>query len=155
MKHQREIHIALVALNHLLADVEQQWLLIGSASLMLLGFDVVPHDIDILTDAATAQLIAQKLKPFAVAVELKDSHKFRSVFSRYTIAGVSVELMGDLEVRTEQGWLKLNTLITQPETVFVDDNPILVPSIAEQMAIYQLFDREKDRLIKEMLLKRN
>ncbi|RKR81198.1 hypothetical protein BDD43_1343 [Mucilaginibacter gracilis] len=93
----------LTGLHHLLYPINRPWFVIGTTSLMLTGYPVEPNDIDILTDKQTAEAIDAILNSFKVPVELKDEGKFRSAFSRYLMSGVSVELMGNLQVATAGG----------------------------------------------------
>lgn len=111
-----------------------------------------PNDIDILCDANTATLIDAVLAaykvPFAGAVK---RDKFRSVFSRYQIEGCMVELMGSLEVNTPGGWVDVLGVLQQIEKVMLGNKTFRVPGKQNQLTIYHLFGRDKDKAIIEML----
>jgi len=127
-------------------------MLIGSTSLFLQGYPVKPNDIDILCPTAEAQQIEHLLKAYRLQPDANISRdKFRSLFSNYIIDGIRVEVMGDLEIKTPSGWVKILEEIGQAEFVWVDGIPFKVPSPVNQLTIYNLFDREKDKAIMKML----
>lgn len=143
---------ALGKLHHLLLPIKQPWFIIGTSNLLLAGFNVEPNDIDILTDKSTASLIHKFLKPFEVPVQLKkDDEKFRSAFSRYNIEGVSIELMGDLQVNTNAGWVDVLPLVNSPHQINLNENFFTIPSNADQIKIYTLFGRQKDETVLKLL----
>ncbi|WP_448701786.1 nucleotidyltransferase domain-containing protein [Mucilaginibacter sp. AW1-3] len=145
------INNILVQLAQKLATIKGNWMLIGTASLYLAGYPVVPNDIDILTDAATAKEIEQLLAAYNVASQVKPSQKFRSVFSQYIFYGFSIEVMGDLEVNSADGWVLLSDQVVNPQTVVFQANVFTVPSKQDQIAIYTLFNRAKDEPVLQML----
>lgn len=118
---------------------------------MLSGYDVEPNDIDILTDKETASLINSLLKPYEKPVQLKDDGKFRSAFSRYVIGDVSIELMGNLQVNTVNGWVDVLPLITDPQKIVLNGSNFTIPSKTEQASIYTLFGRQKDEAALKLL----
>ncbi len=127
-------------------------MLIGSTSLFLQEYPVKPNDIDILCPAAEAQQIEHLLNAYRLQPDVNISRdKFRSVFSNYIIDDVKAEVMGDLEVNTPTGWVKILAEIGQPESVFIDEYEFNVPSRADQLVIYNFFDRKKDDPILQML----
>lgn len=138
-------------LHHLISPANKPWYVIGTTGLMLSGFEIEPHDIDILTDAQTADKIKVLLQAFEMPIQLKDEGKFRSAFSRYVINGASVEVMGDLQVKTSGNWIDILPIITHP--VYVEVNGLLfaVPSKKEQIKIYTLFGRSKDNAALSLL----
>lgn len=82
-----------------------EWAVSGSLALALYGLPVVPKDIDLQTDRAGADKIAQVLDPYQVyppglhlGVRL-----MRSYLGQYKIEGVVVEVMGDLEYQSVNG----------------------------------------------------
>ncbi|WP_259071715.1 nucleotidyltransferase domain-containing protein [Mucilaginibacter sp. X4EP1] len=142
----------LIKVHQLITPITNNWILIGSSSLFLQGYPVKPNDIDILCPAAEAQQIEHLLKAYRFQPDANISRdKFRSVFSKYVIDGVKVEVMGDLEVNTPSGWIKIWEQIKTPEYVVVDEHAFKVPSRADQLTIYNFFCREKDKAILQML----
>jgi hypothetical protein len=141
-------------LHDTLSPVSTNWMLIGTASLYLQGFLVDPHDIDILCDTATAIKFEALLSDHRIETRITSGKdKFKSRFSQYVINGIPVEVMGDLLVNTQTGWINLWEMITQPQTVQSGKYSILVPAIADQQKIYTLFGREKDQSILRLLNK--
>lgn len=71
------------------------WALTGSAGHRLQGVDVPVHDIDVQTDVDGAAAVAEALAGYVVeAPRPRTSPLIRSVFGRFAVAGVEVELMG-------------------------------------------------------------
>ncbi len=94
------------ALGALLARVppEVVWAVTGSTSFALQGLAVPVNDIDIQTDAAGVYHIAtcfpaQLLRP----VTFSAAERIRSHFGALQLAGVTVELMGDVQKRLPDG----------------------------------------------------
>ena len=143
---------ALNIIHKLLNPVTQRWTLIGTTSLYLQGIAVEPHDIDILCSASDALVISKLLS----AYEIPNAHnisrdKLRSVFSNYKINDIDVELMGDLEVKTNNGWVNLLHHINSTEEIIFENRVYKVPSKTDQETIYHLFGREKDQRVLELI----
>ncbi len=128
-------------------------MIIGTSSLYLSDYPVKPNDIDILTDAATAKEIEQLLVAYKVDSLVKPNEKFRSVFSQYKLNSFIIEMMGNLEVNTADGWILLRDQIINNQTVLLNGNAFTIPSKADQIAIYTLFNRDKDLPVLKMLCK--
>ena len=95
---------ALYHVGALLTEAKVAWALTGSASLAIRGLDVVPHDLDIQTDAAGAYIIQRLLAPYMVwPVRYRISSTIRSHFGRAVVAGVFVEIMGAIEKQRQDG----------------------------------------------------
>lgn len=142
----------LKTLHRLIEPITKQWMIIGTSSLYLQGFQVIPDDVDILCTASDAGLIEEALSIYKIALnEDISSNKFRSAFSRYNINGIDVELMGELEVNTLEGWIKLNDVLGQRDEVLFDGKYFRVPNKVDQIKIYNLFGREKDQLALHLL----
>lgn len=141
----------LLKLHAYIAPTVDNWLIIGSSSLYLQGYPVTPNDIDILCSGTDALKLCDVLADFRVSSGEISRNKFRSVFSCYRINGVKVEVMGDLEVNTNHGWIMLSDTIKNIEMIFLDNKNFYVPSKKDQQGIYTLFGREKDGAIIKML----
>jgi len=141
----KEIDQALTFLHDKLSSVKGDWMIIGTSSLYLSGYPVEPNDVDILTDAGIAQEIERLLNGYKVDSQVTSSEKFRSVFSQYNLNGFSIEVMGDLEVNTAAGWVLLRDQIVNTQSIFFNGNAFTVPSKTDQIAIYTLFNRNKDQ----------
>ena len=139
-------------LPDLLQPVNGKWVLIGTTSLYLQGFSVAPCDIDILCDEETALQIQLLLKPYLLPFDsIVTRDKFNSLFSRYRINGIKVEVMGDLQVNTGNNWVNLLDRIEKFESKKLGVYSVKIPSKADQIKIYELFGREKDKKILAML----
>jgi hypothetical protein len=142
----------LQTIHQLLSPVKHEWIIIGTASLYLQGYTVEPNDIDILCSTEAAVAIENALSPYKIEFTSPVSrNKFRSVYSRYIIEETLVELMGDLQINTQDGWITLPERIQKTEEVILEGAIFKVPSKADQHMIYTLFGREKDDQILHML----
>jgi hypothetical protein len=89
------------------AEGNVRWAIDGSAALALQGVDVVPHDLDILTDKVGAYRIGRQLEKFAVkSVSYGKTSRYSSHFGIFSIAGVKIEVMGNLKVFRNGKWTK-------------------------------------------------
>jgi hypothetical protein len=83
---------------------EVVWALTGSAGLRLQGIDLSVADLDVQTDRSGAKKI---VRAFADCVQdrlrYRRSPGVRSYFARLEIAGVQVEVMGELRKRLPDG----------------------------------------------------
>jgi hypothetical protein len=139
-------------LHSLLSPVSANWMVIGSASLYLHGLPVRPQDIDILCDTQTAIVFEGLLSAYRIETKINSGQgKFTSRFSQYIINGTPVEIMGDLLVNTETGWINLRAIISAPKPIRFNEQIFLAPDTADQLKIYTLFGREKDQAILAML----
>jgi hypothetical protein len=84
------------------------WVVTGSFSFALQGVPVTPRDIDLQTDLAAALAIEQLLAKYVVRkVKFSTDDKIRSHFGELSIHGVKIEIMGDVQKRSEDGsWEK-------------------------------------------------
>lgn len=142
---------AFSIIYNLLHPVSCNWFIIGTSSLYLMGYPVKPSDIDILAPANEADLLSAVLKNYSTEHSISADSKFKSVFSKYLINTVPIELMCGLEVNTKQGWVLLQDQIKQPEVIKVNRQTFRVPGKVEQINIYNLFDRPKDNAVLAML----
>lgn len=147
-----DLQQALTTVHDLVNPVTTDWLLIGTTSLYLQGYTVEPHDIDILCALAVAEKIANALATYHLPFkEEVKRDKFRSAFSCYLVNGVTVEVMGDLEVNAGTEWIPLLDVISQTDEIIINQRSFRVPSKADQLRIYQLFGRAKDDQVIRML----
>jgi hypothetical protein len=125
---------ALVILAEQLESSKISWAVTGSTSLALQGVDLVPNDIDILTDEAGAYAISRLFSGHVlISVSFKRSPKYESHFGRLEIDGVSVEIMGDLRVFRHGRWSPVLTPRTRKiENVEVENHRLPVISLASQ-----------------------
>jgi hypothetical protein len=116
------------------------WCLIGSTAALLAGAEVGVTDVDVLVSRGDAErLITQWASMREEAHEPADAERFRSLFARFRFPGMPVEIMGGLElngVPVSTGRLTL---------VGVDGLAVPVPSVADQIRIFESLGRNKDR----------
>lgn len=108
-----------------------KWAIDGSTSLRLQGVDLVPNDIDILTDEAGAYEIENSLKVYVVkGVKHSFNDKYDSHFGALQIDGVKVEIMGDLRVYRNGEWTEMqNTKTVEVEKVRISGMELPVVSL--------------------------
>jgi len=98
---------ALKTIHEKLKSANVNWVLGGSTNLALQGVNINPRDIDILTDKKGAFIIEALLKDFRIRkVEFTKSEKIASYLGKFMVEGVEVEVMGDVQIRTERAWAK-------------------------------------------------
>ena len=107
------------------------WAVDGSAALCLQGTDVVPADVDILTDRRGAYVIAERLKDHMVRpVTFSKTERYESHFGVLTLQNVRFELMGDLRVFRNGAWTKtMNPASAKLSTVKVRETTVPVLSM--------------------------
>ncbi|MCG6114634.1 MAG: hypothetical protein MEQ84_05485 [Mesorhizobium sp.] len=121
----------------------EDWWIIGSAALVLAGVEgVEPADVDLFGSAETLSLFLDNWQEQPAAP--KPGTRFRSdPYLRVDRPEcLPIETMGDLEVLSQRGWQKV--LPTTRLAVEIDDLPVFIPALDEQLAILRLFGREKD-----------
>ncbi len=114
------------------------WWLIGSAAAYLSGIDLKPQDVDLFGGRSTIMTLLDALGETPGGG--KGDGLFRSdPFHRVEVDnGLDIEVMADLTVRGEP--LILHTRVAI-ETAF---GPVFVPSLQEQVRVFELFGRPKD-----------
>jgi hypothetical protein len=80
------------------------WAITGSMSFALQGVPVQPHDVDLQTNQAGAYGIERLFAERMVRqVAFSEAPRIRSHFGALQIDGVTVEIMGDVQKRLEDG----------------------------------------------------
>jgi hypothetical protein len=98
-------HLAALRILHaMLAGTDIVWVLTGSAGLAIKGIPLTPHDIDIQTNRAGVNEFARIFADNLVqAPTFWESEHTQSWVAKFEIAGVVVEVMGDMRHRDEDG----------------------------------------------------
>ena len=129
-----------------------KWAVDGSTSLALQGVDVIPHDIDILTDGEGAYKIQEVLSDYTVRpISHTSTDRYDSHFGTFNIYGIKLEVMGDLKVFRDEKW----SGVMNPSTVNIvkiDVGGVEVPvvSIEHQRSSGYLEEKyEKGEISKE------
>ncbi|MBD8882103.1 hypothetical protein IHE49_16595 [Rhodanobacter sp. 7MK24] len=143
-----------VALTELVPDLHvhcaEPWCLIGSAAARLVGADVSVADIDVLVARADADMLATLWTDRRDATHAPaDDGRFRSQFARFDFPGMPVEVMGGLELNQGEGWQP----VSPGRLILVGLNGLAVPvpSVADQIRLFESFGREKDVLRAKLL----
>ena len=89
-----------------LEDNKVNWVITGSLGMALQGMTVDVHDIDIQTDKDGAYEIERRFSEYIVKpVSYIISERIRSHLGELEIDGIKVEIMGDIQKRSEdQVW---------------------------------------------------
>lgn len=144
---------ALLVIAEKLEGKEINWALVGSTSLALQGVDVEAHDIDILTTKTGAREIAKLFKEYETEpLRYLESEHIKSYRGIFTIAGVSVDVVGDMQHKTSDGnWMAGNRL-TKLISIKVRDFVIPAFDLKKEYHAYLSMGRvEKAKKIKEAL----
>ena len=133
-------------------NIEGSWWIIGSTAALLSGFtDFDPDDVDLFgsTETMSAFVRSFGVEPASGALHFQ----FRSMpYQRISLPDTTpIEIMGNLEVVTAGRWHHLSVTTRVEVTGF--GTPLWIPSVREQIAIFELFGRPKD-LAKAKILKR-
>lgn len=140
------IHRIITTVRLISKDLEQlknDYCIIGSAALCLNGMNVGVNDLDILTSAEGARSLAERWMHIRDRDYIpQEPERFRSVFGRYQFTGLPVEVMGDLEVNTSDGWER----IVAEKIMVLSTNgvTIRIPDLSDQKRILRLLGRPKD-----------
>jgi hypothetical protein len=99
---------ALRVIHACLADLEHPWGITGSLGMRLQGMPLAVRDIDLQSDQPGAYAIQERLAAspecaVTLTVAYLESANIRSHFGRLEIAGVKVEVMGDIANRLPAG----------------------------------------------------
>jgi len=137
-----------VALTELVPELHvhcaEPWCLIGSAGALMLGADVSVADVDVLVSRADADALMARW-----ADRRDDNHasadgdRFRSHFARFRFPGLPVEVMGGLELHAGDGWQPVSP--GRLVLVGLQGLAVPVPSLDDQIRIFESFGRGKDR----------
>jgi hypothetical protein len=130
------------------------WALTGSAAHALHGLDVPVRDIDVITDAPGALEIERRLREHVVrAVSFSATDSIRSHFGALSLAGVEVELMGDVQTRARNGaWRAPIEVVSQRHFVAVGEHRVPLMPLAHEIEFYeQLGRRERAEQLRALL----
>jgi ribonuclease-3 len=90
-----DLRRALLVVLDRLSERDIAWALTGSAALVLNGVQVKAHDLDLTTDEAGVQAIADVLAEFVVTpVGWWETDEMASQFARLQVEGVQVDVIG-------------------------------------------------------------
>jgi hypothetical protein len=85
-------------------DSSVKWVITAGVNLALQGLPVEVHDIDLQTDEAGAYEIERRFAGFVTReVRFSAEERIRSHFGTLMVDGIEVEIMGDVQIRREDG----------------------------------------------------
>lgn len=140
-----------------LQTTEINWVLTGSLSFALQGVPVLPHDIDLQTDASGAYAIERIFAEDMVnTVTFSSTETIRSHFGSFKIGAITVEIMGDIQKRHPDGtWEASVNLEQHKHYVEIDGLSIPVLSLEYEYQAYLKLGRyERAQLLWSSILAR-
>lgn len=132
------------------ASLQDDWWVIGSAAIALLGIDIEVLDVDLVVSRRDAEtLLAGWAAP---AARPGDQDRFRATFGEHRGTPIPVQVMGGLEVSMADGWAPVHPV----SRVAVDlaGGSIYIPDPDDQLALLLMFRRPQDLVRAEQLLLR-
>jgi ADP-ribose pyrophosphatase YjhB (NUDIX family) len=141
-----EISRALETISTKLAHEQVRWALVGSTNLALHGINVIPGDIDIISDRESAYRIGSLLRHSEVTpVTNAQSEDMRSYLGKYLIEGVEVEVMGDVWRKVGQEWTNISEwVLSAPARVRVGEVDLPCCPLEKELIAYEISAREGD-----------
>lgn len=119
---------------------EDDWWIIGSAAAALSGADVsIVRDVDLLLSEKDARRLLDHWNGQPVKGAAPDAQFRSAVFARYEGTPLAIEAFGGFEMNIRGCWRPVAPLTR------VAHGEFFTPSVAEQIAILETMDRDKDR----------
>ena len=140
----------LAALAPILADLEDDWWLFGSAAMILQGAGPIEAgDLDLLISPRDAARLFPRLGlPLRPGTK---SDRFHSeIFGRWTVPPLEVDILANFRVRSDGTWHEVRPKTREPKQLL--GSLFYVPSVEELIEYCRLFDRPKDHA-RALLLK--
>jgi hypothetical protein len=149
-EQRRVLRIIYERLQHL----DAPWAITGSLGFALHGMDVPINDIDLQTDRNGAYQIEEMFQPNIVRhVTFSESTVIRSYFGELKIAGIKVEIMGELQKRVSSGEWETSVDVRKYRQ-FIDFDGMRLPVLSleyEEEAYRKLGRLEKAGAIRKWL----
>ena len=121
------------------------WALTGSTSFVLQGMDLLPHDIDLITDVGGAYRIGEILSACVVKPVGSDSAAayIRSHFGRFLVEGVEVDVMGSpRRMNLDGSWGEPDFLPPIIQWIEFSDMRVPVLPLSYEAQAYRLLRRD-------------
>jgi len=129
---QKKIHKQLI-------NSDVNWAITGSFSLFLRGIQIVPNDIDIITDKNGAYKIEKQFQNFVYQnIHFKEIENIRSYFGVLLIDDIKIEIMGDIENKfvSKNDWKPRSDWYLHKEFVIFDKTTFPVLSLEYECDVY-------------------
>lgn len=121
---------------------EYDYVIRGTASLVLQGFDMVAADIDVLCDGKTALLCNALFKEYLIEpVKFSESANFKSFFGKVAIDGVPVEIMGEFQIKDIHGDWSAKFCGENPTILLIDGVSVKVTKPEDELHMFALMGR--------------
>jgi len=137
-----------------LKDSNINWVVTGSLGFALQKVPVTPHDIDLQTDEAGAYEIERLFSEHVIRkVTFSCVENIRSHFGALVIDGITVEIMGDISKRLEDGtWEEPVDLERYKQFVEIKGMQVPVLSLEYESQAYLKLGRiEKAQMLRKVL----
>jgi len=132
--------IALIVISKRLAGTD--WCLVGSSNLVLQGLAVGAGDIDIKIPIRDVDFVQKALQEYCVKpIKYSENEKFRSYFGQFTIQSISIDVMSDLSVHTNSGWIDTTLLDFKTIQIGVDGAMLPCLDLKSEWTSYKLLGR--------------
>lgn len=146
-KHNDKVKEVLLLILEEMEGGNYDWVLSGSTNLFIQGINIKASDIDIISTKEDIIKIEELFKIFSSKkIAYSESDKYRSYFGRLMIDGIQIDLMAELEFKTQAGnWEKSTSLENRK---FMQFNSYQVPinPIGNELAFYKKMKRKDDDL---------
>ena len=119
------------------------WAVVGSLGLALRGAPIEPRDIDLMTDEAGAYELERVFSEFVVSpISFRTSERIQSHFGALNIDGIKVEIMGNFQIRIQNGaWQAPPDMAKIKQMVVVEDLEIPILSLVWEYESYSKLGR--------------
>lgn len=149
----------LEVLRKIHARLEQagvNWVVTGSVGFALQGVPVSPGDLDIQTDEAGAYEVERLFSEFVLRkVAFSSTERIRSHFGALLVDGITVEIMGDIQKRRDDGsWEAPVDLNRHKRLVEVEGMSVPVLSLEYEYGAYRRLGRMDKAAMLEKWLRR-
>jgi hypothetical protein len=134
----------LVGLVSRLPAEKFDWAVTGSFGQRLQGVPVVVHDLDLQSDEPTARELDRLLSGTVIEpLAWRDSERIRSLFGRYSVNGLTIEVMGYLSKRMEAAASWSRPTCVREHRVLVGYGSLMIPvlSLAYEEQAYRILGR--------------
>jgi hypothetical protein len=129
------------------------WILSGSTSLFIQRVDIIPNDIDIVTNKDGVDSIDKILSDYCIQKPNYSSTKeYRSYYGKYLLNGIKVDLVGEFQYKKKDGtWSEFRHTLEYFQKDYNGMSLLLLP-LEEELKEYEELDKvEKVKKIKKRL----
>ena len=161
MTDSHPLRATLFSFHDRLAGSDITWAITASTNLMLQGLDVMPNDIDVLTDRDGAYRLEELFTDHVTQsvqrpeIAMSDDKDIRSHYGVLSINNIEVELMGAVEHRIDGEWVPIDSVGEHREFIERGGRDIPVMSLDHELTGYRDLGREKRVAQLESQLGRN